>query len=187
MFATLGATDTRFDRPPTPATLHRIRATLRSALNAAIRDGLLRDNPARHVELPTPRRPQPQVWTEHRVDAWRRGDVRPSVAVWTARQLAGFFDFVREDRLFAMWWLIALRGLRRGEAAGLRRIDIDLDQRVVMIEQQRIAYDRIVAVGPPKTRASATDPRSAHPNPQRRTNRRDQNRHVPSDPARASA
>jgi integrase len=53
-----------------------------------------------------------------------------------------------------MWWLIALRGLRRGEAAGLRWIDIDLDQRVVMIEQQRIAYGRTVAVGPPKTRAS---------------------------------
>jgi integrase len=76
------------------------------------------------------------------------------VAVWTARQLAGFFDVVREDRLFAMWWLIALRGLRRGEAAGLRWLDIDLDQRVVMIEQQRIAYGRTVAVGPPKTRAS---------------------------------
>jgi hypothetical protein len=32
-----------------------------SALNAAIRDGLIRDNPARHVELPSPRRPQAQV------------------------------------------------------------------------------------------------------------------------------
>jgi len=41
----------RYGRPPTPSTLHRIRATLRSALNAAIREGLLRDNPARHVEV----------------------------------------------------------------------------------------------------------------------------------------
>jgi integrase len=154
MFAALSTTDTRFGRPPTPATLHRIRATLRSALNAAIRDGLLRDNPARHIELPTPRRPQPQVWTDNRIEAWRRGEARPSVAVWTARQLAAFFEVVREDRLFAMWWLIALRGLRRGEAAGLRWIDVDLNQRVVVIEQQRIAYGRTVAVGPPKTRAS---------------------------------
>jgi integrase len=74
--------------------------------------------------------------------------------VWTARQLACFLDFLREDRLFAIWWLIALRGLRRGEAAGLRWIDVDLDQRVVMIEQQRIAYGHTVAVGPPKTTAS---------------------------------
>jgi hypothetical protein len=36
----LTSTDTRLGRPPNPATLHRIRATLRSALNAAIRDGL---------------------------------------------------------------------------------------------------------------------------------------------------
>src|SRR5215468_9843724 len=64
MFATLAATDTRYGRPVTPSTLHRIRATLRSALNAAIREGLLRDNPARFIELPTPRRPQPQVWTD---------------------------------------------------------------------------------------------------------------------------
>ena len=49
--------------------MHRIRATLRSALNAAIRDGLLRDNPARFIELPTPRLPQPQVWAHHRVQA----------------------------------------------------------------------------------------------------------------------
>jgi integrase len=98
------------------------------------------------------------------------GDVAtsdPSVAVWTARQLAGFFDFVREDRLCAMWWLIALRGLRRGEAAGLRWIDIDLDQRVVMIEELRIAYGRTVAVGtPPKPeQAGAPSPSTGWPAP----------------------
>jgi hypothetical protein len=37
-------------------------ATLRSALNAAVREELIRDNPARFIELPTPRRPQAQVW-----------------------------------------------------------------------------------------------------------------------------
>jgi hypothetical protein len=29
-----------------------------------------------------------------------------------------FLDFVDEDRLYAMWHLIAFRGLRRGEACG---------------------------------------------------------------------
>jgi site-specific recombinase XerD len=103
MFATLAAADTRYSRPPTPATLHRIRATLRSALNAATRDGLLRDNPTQFTELPTPRRPQPQVWTDARVQAWRATGRRFAVAVWTTRQLAEFLDFVAEDRLFAMW------------------------------------------------------------------------------------
>ncbi len=68
MFTALAATDNRYGRLPTPSTLHRIRATLRSALNAAIRERLIRDNPARFVELPTPRRPQAQVWTAHRVE-----------------------------------------------------------------------------------------------------------------------
>jgi hypothetical protein len=34
---------------------------VRSALNAAIREGLLRDNPARYVEVPSPRRPHALV------------------------------------------------------------------------------------------------------------------------------
>jgi hypothetical protein len=37
--------------------------------------------------------------------------------VWTVRQLADFLQYVAQDRLYAMWWLIALRGLRCGEAA----------------------------------------------------------------------
>jgi integrase len=47
-----------------------------------------------------------------------------------------------------MSWLIGLRGLRRGEAAGLRWVDVDLNAKVVMIGQQRIAYGHTVAVGP---------------------------------------
>jgi integrase len=154
LFAALAVADTRYGRRPAPATLHRIRATLRAALNAAVRDGLLADNPARHVELPSPRRPQPRVWTEQRVQAWQQHGQRFPVGVWTARQLAEFLDFAAEDRLAAMWWLIALRGLRRGEAAGLRWVDVDLDQRLLTIDQQRIAFGRTVAVGPPKTAAS---------------------------------
>jgi integrase len=154
MFASLAATQNRYGRALTPATLHRIRATLRAALNAAVREGLLTDNPARRVELPTPRRPQAHVWTDQRVEAWRQRGERYAVAVWTARQLAAFLDSVNGDRMHALWWLIALRGLRRGEAAGLRWVDVDLNRRLVMIVQQRVAFGRTVAVGPPKTTAS---------------------------------
>jgi hypothetical protein len=109
MFRTLAATDTG-----------RGRATLRAALNAAIRDDLRSDNPARHVELPGPRRPHAEVWTNQQITAGRAQGQRPIVAVWTAQQLAAFLTTVADDRLYPMWWLIALRGLRRGEAAGLR-------------------------------------------------------------------
>jgi integrase len=53
-----------------------------------------------------------------------------------------------------MCWLIALCGLRRGEAAGLRWCDLDLDTGTRTIAQQRIAYGTTVHVGPPKTAAS---------------------------------
>jgi len=124
MFRAIVAVDTGRGRPPTPGTLHRIRATLRAALNAAVREGLRTDNPARHVELPGPRRPHAEVWTNQQITAWREQGQRPIVAVWTAQQLAAFLAAVADDRLHAMWWLIALRGLRRGEAAGLRWNDV---------------------------------------------------------------
>lgn len=91
---------------------------------------------------------------DQRVEQWRQTGQRFAVAVWTVRQLAAFLLHVADDRLYAMWWLIALRGLRRGEAAGLRWVDVDLKSNVVVIGQQRLAYGHIVAVGPPKTAAS---------------------------------
>lgn len=51
MITAIGAATNRYGRTPTHSTLHRIRATLRSTLNAAIREGLLHDNPARNVEV----------------------------------------------------------------------------------------------------------------------------------------
>jgi hypothetical protein len=57
---------------------------------------------ARHVEVPSPRRPHAQVWTDHRVEHWRKTGERFAVAVWTTHQLATFLDFVAHDRLSAM-------------------------------------------------------------------------------------
>jgi integrase len=129
-----------------PLTLHRIRATLRSALNAAIREGLLPDNPAGYIELPT-------LAGRRRRCGPSTGE-RLSVAVWTAPLLAELLKFVAEDRLYAMWWLIAVCGFRMGEAAGLRWVDVDLDERAVMIAQQQITFGHTTTVGPPKTAAS---------------------------------
>ncbi len=39
-------------------------------------------------------------------------------------------------------------------AEGLRWIDVDLDEQVIMISQQRITFGRTTTVGPPKTAAS---------------------------------
>ena len=106
-------------RPPLAAsTLQRIRVTLRVALNAAVRDGLIEHNPARHLELPRPRKARAVIWTEDQVEQWKRTGKHPSVAVWTAAQTAQLLHAAREHRLYAAFHLVALRGLRRAETAG---------------------------------------------------------------------
>ena len=154
MFADLAAGTTPSGRPRSPGTLQRIRATLRAAFNAAIRDGLIADNPALRVEMPAARRPHAVVWTDARVQQWRDDGHRPAVAVWTAAQLAEFLRFVADDPLFALWWLVALRGLRRGEAAGLRWCDLDLDRRRLVIVSQRTTVGSQVVECEPKSAAS---------------------------------
>jgi integrase len=51
-------------------------------------------------------------------------------------------------------WLIALRGLRRGEAAGLRWVDIDLHEGQLSVVRQRTTAGYAVQDGPPKWAAS---------------------------------
>src|SRR6266536_908517 len=154
-FATVAKQTNRFGQPHTPTTLAHIRTTLRAALNSAIREGLIQDNPARRVELPFRRRPHAPVWTPGRIADWQATGVRPTVAVWTAAQLATFLDSVTEDRLYALWWLVGLRGLRRGKVAGLRWADLDLDHRQLAIVRARTTAGYQVYEGPPKSAASS--------------------------------
>ncbi|MFB9895356.1 site-specific integrase [Planobispora takensis] len=156
----------RYGQPLVASTLERIRATLRAALNEAVREGLIPGNPARGLRLPAVRRPYARVWTARRVAAWRATGERPTVAVWTPRQLAAFLDFVREDRLLALWWLAALRGLRRGELAGLRWTDLSLETAELTVTRQLVHADGRLLACPPKSAASqrtiALDPHTVH-------------------------
>jgi integrase len=91
------------------------------------------------------------VWTQERVGHWQQTGEHPAVAVWTAAQTARFLNAIAGHRLYAAYHLIALRGLRRGEAAGLRWCDVDLDGKTAVISQQLQQYDGHLAVCPPKT------------------------------------
>ena len=153
-FSLLARLRTRNGTPIAPATVDRVRATLRSALNAAVREGLIASNPLAQVRLDKPVRPHPVIWTDERVEAWRRDGIRPPVAVWTLRQLVTFLVGVENDRLAALWWLIALRGLRRGEAAALDRDDLDSEARELTVSRQLVALPGELYCGPPKSRAS---------------------------------
>jgi integrase len=115
-------------RPLTPNRVRSVHATVRSALNAAVKRRKIAHNPALFVELERVRRPRALVWTDERVAQWQRDRRRPSpVMVWTPKQTGAFLDAVADDRLYALWHLIAFRGFRRSEAVWLSWVDVDLD------------------------------------------------------------
>jgi integrase len=120
-------------RPLSPTTLRRIHATLRSALASAVRRRFIQDNPAAHVELPPMH--------------------RRSADVWTPEQLGKFLDAVADDRLYALFLLVAMTGLRRGEVIGLRWQDVDLHSGLLRITQQVVELRGQLVVGEPKTRS----------------------------------
>jgi integrase len=154
MFTAIGRQRPATSAPLSAATLARIRATLRAALNAAIREGLISANPAKLVELPPPARPHPVVWTVPREAAWRESGVRPAVAVWTAEQTARFLAAIRDEPLYPCYHLMAVSGLRRGEAAGLRWCDIDFTAATLTVSRQLQENGRGLVVLPPKSIAS---------------------------------
>jgi len=117
-----------FRRTVSPATVQRIRATLRAALNSAISQQIITFNPAAHVELDAGKRPKPLLWTAERVEQWQKTGERPgAVMVWSPEQIGRLLDQAVGDRLYALFHLVAFRGLRRGEAVGLRWTDVDLE------------------------------------------------------------
>jgi integrase len=123
-------------RPLSAGRMRRIHAVALSALNTAVKKKKIAVNPAEHVELASGRAPRGLLWTNARVTAWRQTSHRPSaVMVWTPEQAGAFLDFVVDDRLYPLWQLIAHRGLRRAEAIGLARADVDLDAATLTIRE----------------------------------------------------
>jgi len=153
MFSAVVRDETALGRPVSAATLHRIHATLRAALNGAVRTGLIGVNPGRFPELPKAARPRAQVWTPALTERWQQDGWRPTVGVWTAAQTAQFLRQVRGHRLYALFHLVALRGLRRGEAAGLRWSDLDLDAGTLTVTGQLQQLGGRLVSGPPKSDA----------------------------------
>jgi integrase len=160
-------------RPMEATSMALLFATLRKALNDAMfKAKLIPDNPALGVELAPAKRARPRVWTPRAVKHWQETGQRPSpVMVWTPQQAGAFLDYVKvhEPRLYTLYTLILHRGLRRGEACGLRDHDVDLDigcltvvEQITSVGYQAItrdvksrAGDRIVPLGPTTTRELA--------------------------------
>ena len=93
------------------------------------------------------------MWTPALTERWQRDGWRPVVGVWTAAQTAEFLGQVSSHRLYALFHLVALRGLRRGEAAGLRWSDLDLDAGTLTVTEQLQQLGGRLVAGPPKSDA----------------------------------
>jgi integrase len=113
-----------------PRSVRLTLGRLSAAFEQACDDGKLYRNPCRGMKLPAEAKPERPQWTE--------GQVRQMLAT--------------EDWLAACWRL-ALYGLRRGEVAGLRWDDVDLDAATLTVAQTRVVVSQVVTKGP-KSRAS---------------------------------
>jgi integrase len=127
-----------------PSSVRRVHAALRRACRDAVRWGRLTVNPAACAD-------PPRSSAEH-----------AEQAVWNAEQLQGFLSSVAGDRLFALWRVLAMTGMRRGEALGLRWEDIDMEQGLLSIRRALVPVNGVAQISEPKTRRGrrtiATDP-----------------------------
>ena len=73
---------------------------------------------------------------------------------WTAEEVRRSLAHVHGDRLAAMWRLFVATGMRRGEVAGLRWADVDLDAARLPVHSTRVLVYAQVQSVEPKTRRS---------------------------------
>ena len=106
-----------------PKTVQNVFLTLHVALEAAVKDRLLPRNPAD--------------------DAFKMGkdDINPdtvdrSDGWWNKEQMDAFLAHVAGDEFYAMWQVVLWTGARRGEVAGMRWDDLDLDAEVWRLSRQ---------------------------------------------------
>ena len=127
------------DRPNVPGnviarTVVTMLVVLSSALDDAMREGLVARNVARLVKRPSV--------DDHEMSSW------------TPEQAGLFREHVRDERLLACW-LLTLAGLRRSEVLGLRWSDVDLNAGTVTVAQGRVVVEgQGTVTGDPKSKRS---------------------------------
>lgn len=116
-------------------TVNYIHTILHRALKDAVRWNRLARNPAVAADPP------------------RGGAKSDGVHTWDAATLRSFLEASREsnDRLHALWVLLATTGMRRGEALGVRWTDVDLDAGRLRVVQTITQVGSKVTIGEPKT------------------------------------
>ena len=133
LYARLAASGRRGGKSGLAAlTIRHVHAVLHRALKDAVRWGVLARNPIAAADPP------------------RLAHAR-EMRTWSAEQLAAFLAFTHDDRLHPLWQLLALSGMRRGEACGLRWSDCDLDEGRIAVRRALVPIAHTVLVSEPKT------------------------------------
>jgi len=126
-------------------TIHHVHACLHKACKDAVRWGHISRNPLDAADPPR-----------------KKGDGAKEMQTWTKEQLKAFLGVMAGERLSPLWHLIAMTGMRRGEAIGLRWGDVDLENGRLSVRRALIPTNREVVVSEPKTakgrRVIALDP-----------------------------
>jgi integrase len=121
--------------PLSDSTVRNALTPLRACLASAVREGLIRTNPAREVDLP--HRPRPARAEEDEVQAMSRSELATLLSLLPSRW-----------RLF--FWLLAATGLRISEAIALQWCHVRLDGSTPHVRVRRaLVRGRIQ---PPKSR-----------------------------------
>jgi integrase len=120
-------------RPLSVRSVQYAHRVLHRALADAVRWNLIPINPASGARAP-------------RVQ-------RAELTVWTSDEAARFLRHVANERLSALWVLALHTGMRRGELAGLRWKDVDLDDGTLTVAQQRTNANHEVVIAAPKGRS----------------------------------
>lgn len=125
------------------STVRTVYAVLRAALDIAVRDGLIRSNPAAAVKRP--------------------GVERKDACYLTAEDAEALLLAIDGDRLEALFRLMLATGLRRGEALGLHWADVDLDRAALRVRWTLSRTSRGLELGEPKTERSRRTVPLPHP------------------------
>ncbi|PZS15537.1 MAG: hypothetical protein DLM57_12530 [Pseudonocardiales bacterium] len=101
-------------------TVRYVHTITGAALGAAVEHGVIQTNPARLAKPPK---------------ASASADGSDRFETWTGEQLGRFLAAERGDRYVSVWHLLAMTGMRRGEALGLSWRHVDLDKGTATIRR----------------------------------------------------